>query len=257
MSGCYNSVLTHCTGKDIIKPVALFLLLATVIHAIALYNDYWWASPAHHHSSRSGKIIRVSVKKTPATIKPAPALPDISPAASKPHTDKRAETDASTITTPSGKPSLNQQPAPQKSVKPVAQNPVPPEPSGNTEAITKTMTDTGVSPSEPTENAEPGTTANSTNSNAHLFEQWLASLQYAINRQKNYPYQARRRNVSGEVEVELKVSADGSLLDARIVRGKKVFHQSTLKAVHSAFPMPPTPKSHPVTVHLTVHYNLR
>ena len=89
------------------------------------------------------------------------------------------------------------------------------------------------------------------------FEQWLATLQYMINQNKTYPYQARRLNRSGNVEVLLEVNPDGSLIKAEIIRGRKVFHNSTLKAVRSAFPAGRTHKDRPVTLHLTVHYQLR
>ncbi|UYM14306.1 energy transducer TonB [Endozoicomonas euniceicola] len=89
------------------------------------------------------------------------------------------------------------------------------------------------------------------------FEQWLATLQYMINQNKTYPYQARRLNRSGNVEVLLEVNPDGSLIKAEIIRGRKVFHNSTLKAVRSAFPAGRTHKDRPVTLHVTVHYQLR
>ncbi|MET4710635.1 energy transducer TonB [Endozoicomonas lisbonensis] len=107
------------------------------------------------------------------------------------------------------------------------------------------------------ETSKPDAYPSQAPSQASDFEQWLATLQHAINQNKTYPYQARRRNLSGSVEVMLEVNPDGSLIKAEITRGRKVFHNSTLRAIRNAFPASRTHKDSPVTVHLTVHYQLR
>ena len=89
------------------------------------------------------------------------------------------------------------------------------------------------------------------------FQQWLTSLQQSINTNKDYPFQARRRRLSGDVEIEMEISPGGTLVNARVIQGAKVFHKSILRAVHASFPRPPTGSRKPITVHLAVHYRLR
>ena len=262
---CYNSVLINITIGEgiIIKPIASFLSIATFVHGIALYSDYRWASPAHPEPYATGKTINLTIQphlQPQKHIETVSSLPAKAPAKPEPVTEQPSDKVA-VVTQPTTKPSLTARPVDKQPAKPLQKSrpPVSDPTPENTATAEQPLPhkEANTSPAKLSDEPDLTTTIADQDNNANPFEQWLASLQFAINQRKAYPYQARRRNVSGEVEVMLEVSPDGSLIHVEIARGRKIFHSSTLNAVHSAFPMPPTLKDEPVTVHLTVHYSLR
>ncbi len=95
----------------------------------------------------------------------------------------------------------------------------------------------------------------SNNNDSDEFQQWTAQLQYRINRNKTYPYQAKRRRLEGEVKMEAEINPDGTLAKARMLAGKKAFETSSLKAIERSLPLPP-PNKKSVTVIFSIHYRL-
>lgn len=87
------------------------------------------------------------------------------------------------------------------------------------------------------------------------FQKWVAKLQYRINRYKVYPYQAKRRRLEGEVKMKIEINSDGTLGKTSMLDGKKAFEASSLKAIERSLPLPP-PDKKPVTVILSIHYQL-
>ncbi|MGI9278488.1 MAG: TonB family protein [Endozoicomonas sp.] len=93
------------------------------------------------------------------------------------------------------------------------------------------------------------------NSDSDEFQQWLAQLQYRINRNKTYPYQAKRRRLEGEVKLKAEINSDGTLAKASMLAGKKAFETSSLRAIERSLPLPP-PHKKSVTVTFIIKYQL-
>ena len=91
---------------------------------------------------------------------------------------------------------------------------------------------------------------------AKAFEHWLARLQQAINIHREYPYQARRRNITGRIQAIINVKANGMLTSVNILSGNKIFYKSTRKAIEASFPMPPLPRGEAQAITVTVQYSL-
>ncbi|WP_252176861.1 energy transducer TonB [Endozoicomonas sp. 4G] len=90
---------------------------------------------------------------------------------------------------------------------------------------------------------------------SETFQEWVAQLQYRINRYKVYPYQAKRRRLEGEVKIKIDINSDGTLGKVSMLAGKKGLEASSLKAIERSLPLP-TPDDKPVTVILSINYRL-
>ncbi|MCW7556172.1 TonB family protein [Endozoicomonas gorgoniicola] len=219
-----------------------------------LYNDLWWKKPASaslasSHQTISLRLIHRSAQKDVSFQTTHPASKQ--PASKRPEQPETPSTPPQREERPSLKPVTTQQPAHTPRVQKAADQPETERRTVSTEAAPTTE-----SPEISGADAY-SSPLSSQASQTSDFEQWLATLQSVINQNKTYPYQAQRRNLSGSVEVMLEVNPDGSLMKAEIIRGRKVFHNSTLRAIRNAFPASRTHKDAPVIVHLTVHYQLR
>lgn len=88
---------------------------------------------------------------------------------------------------------------------------------------------------------------------------YLAVLQTAIARHKEYPAMARRRGIEGRVEVSFLLLADGNARDIRISGGPKPLRRAAHQAVHRAlrFPPPPAGTPTPLPVQYAMNFSLR
>lgn len=89
-------------------------------------------------------------------------------------------------------------------------------------------------------------------------ERYYSQIKKIINKNKSYPKVAIRRGIEGEVKIKFCISTKGELLSYEIIKGKKVFHKSIVKAIEQSFPIIP-PKdilSKNLDLALTVQYKL-
>lgn len=68
----------------------------------------------------------------------------------------------------------------------------------------------------------------------------------AIKRHKRYPRRARRRGISGKVVVTFVILPNGQITEAQVVAHQStrhtILHQSALRTLKRASPLPPFPK---------------
>ena len=219
------------------------------MHTVLLSNDLWWKEPASASLASSHQTI--SLRLNHRSAQKDVSFQTTQPASKRPEQPETSSIPPQPEEQPSLKPLTTQQPAHTPRIQKAADQPETERRAVSTEAAPTT---------ESPEISGPDAHSSLLSSQASQtsdFEQWLATLQSVINQNKTYPYQALRRNLSGSVEVMLEVNPDGSLIKAEITRGRKVFHNSTLRAIENAFPASRTHKDAPVIVHLTVHYQLR
>jgi len=69
-------------------------------------------------------------------------------------------------------------------------------------------------------------------------ENYLARLLAHIDSHKFYPRSARRRGVTGEVQVSFYLLRDGAVRDLRITGGSKLLRQAARQAIQNALSMP-------------------
>jgi protein TonB len=69
-------------------------------------------------------------------------------------------------------------------------------------------------------------------------ENYLARLLAHIDSHKFYPRSARRRGVTGEVQVSFYLQRDGAVRDLRITGGSKLLRQAAKQAIQNALSMP-------------------
>lgn len=88
---------------------------------------------------------------------------------------------------------------------------------------------------------------------------YLAALQAAIARHKEYPAMARRHGIEGRVEVSFLLLADGDARDIRVSGGPRPLRKAARRAVHKAlrFPPPPSGISTPLPVQYAMNFSLR
>ena len=72
-----------------------------------------------------------------------------------------------------------------------------------------------------------------------LKNKYFQKIKQIINRNKFYPKMALRREIEGEVKVSFIISPKGELISYHIIKGKKVFYKSALKALKNSFPIHP------------------
>ena len=72
-----------------------------------------------------------------------------------------------------------------------------------------------------------------------LKNKYFQKIRQIINRNKFYPKRALRREIEGEVKVSFIISPKGELISYHIIKGKKVFYKSALKALKTSFPLQP------------------
>jgi len=87
---------------------------------------------------------------------------------------------------------------------------------------------------------------------------YFAKVKEIINENKTYPKKAKRRGISGVVEVDFIVSKDGKFLKIEKLSGKKIFYKSVKKALKNSFPIQ-TPKNlfqKDIHLHLKLVYNI-
>jgi protein TonB len=94
---------------------------------------------------------------------------------------------------------------------------------------------------------------------AEELRQYLAALQAAIARHKEYPAMARRRGIEGQVEVSFMLLADGNALDIQVSGGPRPLRRAAHKAVHRSlrFPPPPPGTPTPLPVQYAMNFSLR
>ena len=237
----------------IIKPVALPLFVSALVHVVIL-ADSWYsfrlASPA---LSQSPQVINVTLSASSTQPIPEKVAPSV-------HTEEHQPD-----------PAIKPEPEPLKPVIEPDIQPVVVKPDSATKKsikskpkpVSDTNTEKASRKPDVDKSAEQKAAAskteedfNSEEPSAHAFSQWLTTLQQSINRHKEYPFQARRRNITGNVEVRIQVAADGSLIAVEILEGKKVFYKNTRKAIEDSFPMPAPPQGKKQTITVTVKYSL-
>jgi len=89
-------------------------------------------------------------------------------------------------------------------------------------------------------------------------QKYFIKVKEIINENKTYPKKAKRRGISGIVEVDFVVSKDGELLKIEKLSGKKIFYKSVKKALKNSFPIQ-TPKNlfqKDIHLHLKLVYNI-
>lgn len=94
---------------------------------------------------------------------------------------------------------------------------------------------------------------------AEALRQYLAALQAAVARYKEYPAMARRRGIEGRVEVSFMLLADGNARDIRISGGPRPLRRAAHQAVRRAlrFPPPPVGTPLPLPVQYAMNFSLR
>ena len=68
---------------------------------------------------------------------------------------------------------------------------------------------------------------------------WKAELQQRIQRNRQYPRQALRRGLEGDVRLRAVIRPDGTLKSAEMLSGHKSFKTSSLKTLKRSLPYPP------------------
>jgi protein TonB len=83
---------------------------------------------------------------------------------------------------------------------------------------------------------------------ANLLLRYEASIRLLIDKHKEYPYQARRQDQEGTVEISFVLSRQGQLMEEPVL-GKKtryrLLNNAALEAVKKAVPYPPFPPEFP------------
>lgn len=97
-----------------------------------------------------------------------------------------------------------------------------------------------------------------TQANPEKVNLFYQKIRVKINKNKSYPKIAKRRRMQGTVKVTFTVLRSGNVSNI-LLDGPKVFHNSARHAVKSAFPIAVKniPVSLPVTVHVTLRYQIR
>jgi protein TonB len=94
----------------------------------------------------------------------------------------------------------------------------------------------------------PGPFNPNPNVRAALLLQYEAMIRRQIDRQKEYPYQARRQDQEGTVEIYFVLSRQGQLMEEPVL-GKKtryrLLNNAAIEAVKKAVPYPPFPQEFP------------
>jgi len=88
--------------------------------------------------------------------------------------------------------------------------------------------------------------------------QFLANIRAKINKHKSYPRIAQKRGMQGSVKVKFTILSNGQVGQIS-ADGPKVFHNSAINAVKSAFPIniKNAPISLPKSINITLQYQIR
>ena len=109
---------------------------------------------------------------------------------------------------------------------------------------------------EAVEDASPASFSETVNK-ADPIKRWLSELQQRINRHRRYPRQAIKRGLEGDVRVQAVINPDGTLANAEVLSGHRIFHGDSLRSLKNALPfLPPAGTIQPVTMIFTIHYKL-
>jgi protein TonB len=185
-------------------------------------------------------ISRKTEEKPPkAPVQIALAFPPETPALPPPPEPKQAEAkEPPHIPAP-----LSEPPADPPPVEPAAPEAAEPDIAGEAEPARGYTAE----PAALTETAA-GETAFDPKTRADLLLQYEASIRRLIDRQKEYPYQARRQDQEGMVEIYFVLSRQGQLMEEPAL-GKKtryrLLNNAALEAVKKAVPYPPFPPEFP------------
>lgn len=226
------------------KPMIFSLVSATTLHLLL------FGVPVSYKGAMANKeagISTLSVKIAPFAVPPAvpePAKPDVPEIIkSAPSTEKIISTaspkNTHSAVVPNPKPS-------EKKLQKIAEPSTPePEPQA-LEHFQTSIDDELVSPDVPQKSQQ-----------ADPMKEWLAVLQQRINNNRRYPRAALSRGMEGDVEIEARVNPDGSLAEARIVSGSKLFRNASLQALRKSLPFsPPQDTREPISFRFTIHYRL-
>ncbi|RLA68643.1 MAG: hypothetical protein DRG30_11010 [Epsilonproteobacteria bacterium] len=84
----------------------------------------------------------------------------------------------------------------------------------------------------------------------------MARLKAKINSNKSYPRIARKRGMQGHVKIRFRITSAGKL-SGLSATGPRIFLNSAKRAVKKAFPLSTRGVSLPMSVTLTLNYQLK
>jgi protein TonB len=91
---------------------------------------------------------------------------------------------------------------------------------------------------------------------------YAAMIRGLIDKRKEYPYQARRQDQEGSVQIRFILSRQGALIGDPVVEKRsrhRLLNESVLKAVQNAVPYPPFPEEIPdeeMSFQVTIAFSL-
>ncbi|MDR1318627.1 MAG: TonB family protein [Treponema sp.] len=97
---------------------------------------------------------------------------------------------------------------------------------------------------------------------ANMLLQYESRIRLLIDRQKEYPYQARRQDQEGTVEIRFVLSRKGQLMEEPVLGTRtryRLLNSAALEAVKKAVPYPPFPPEFPeekMTFSITLAFSL-
>lgn len=95
-----------------------------------------------------------------------------------------------------------------------------------------------------------------------LLHSYLAMIQSLLNSNRQYPLQARRMGIEGEVEVRFSIDHDGTVKDLHVAKRSlySVLDRAAMNTIVRLSPLPPPPESkglNPIEVQVPIRYRLR
>lgn len=197
--------------------------------ALFFWALYWRPAALPDEPEPAAMIIQLEPLPVPPPTPPAPPQPEVMP---EPEPEpKIVEAPKPKLVIAKPKPKPKPKPAEPKPQPPKPVEPAPPAPPAPT-------------PPQPTREpapAAPQAAAASTRSDAEAT--WKGLVMARMARYKEYPDDARRRNVQGTVKVRFVVDAKGRVVSQEIVgsSGNRSLDRAALRQIRRAQPLPKPP----------------
>ncbi|WP_312934552.1 TonB family protein [Pseudomonas sp.] len=207
------------------------LALVLGLHAAAVLLMLDWSVPQVVELPPEAMVVELAPLPEPAPPPPPKAVPPPPAPVEEPPLPKLAEAPKPKIAVAKPKP----KPKPQPPKQPV-KKPEPPKDEPPSEEVA----DTPPSVEPPKKSAAP---APSIASNSNALPTWQSDLLRHLAKYKDYPANARSRNLQGVTRMSFVVDAEGRVVSSSIVSGSgsAILDRATLDMLRRAQPLPKPP----------------
>lgn len=240
---------------------ALFLLLSGLIHGMLLAgNPHWFQREPLQVIDLD---LLPSAEPTAAQVKPSAPAPSLAMPDVQPQPRERPKP-AESLPEPKPEPKPLQRVETAKKVK----KPEPKPASSNAVHEAKQTAEPNVPDAAPSTASETaalgrpqGPPAYTSGETEDVLKLFLAQVRQRVDRFKNYPYAARRRQEEGRVTLRFVIRPDGTLEGLEVVKSSssKLLDEAAVKAVRDAAPFPGFPRevvNRPLAVEIGLVFQL-